>query len=37
MKAMIPRHRIEGRTSQDVANDLKMVFEAFVNKEEEEK
>ncbi len=37
IKAMIPRHRIEGRTSQDVANDLKMVFEAFVNKEEEEK
>jgi putative YphP/YqiW family bacilliredoxin len=37
IKAMIPRHRIEGRTSQDVANDLKMVFEAFVNKEQEEK
>ena len=34
IKAMIPRHRIEGRTSQDVASDLKMVFEAFVNKEE---
>ena len=33
IKAMIPRHRIEGRTSQDVANDLKMVFEAFVKKE----
>ena len=34
IKAMIPRHRIEGRTSHDVASDLKMVFEAFVNKEE---
>ena len=32
IKAMIPRHRIEGRTSHDVASDLKMVFEAFVNK-----
>lgn len=36
IKAMIPRHRIEGRTSEDVANDLKMVFEAF-GKEKEEK
>ncbi len=36
IKAMIPRHRIEGRTSQDVAQDLKMVFEAF-GKEEAEK
>jgi len=35
IKAMIPRHRIEGRTSNDVAADLKMVFEAFVNKEKE--
>jgi putative YphP/YqiW family bacilliredoxin len=35
IKAMIPRHRIEGRTSQDVANDLKMVFEAFSNTEKE--
>ncbi len=34
IKAMIPRHRIEGRTSQDVANDLKMVFEAFPQKAE---
>ena len=34
IKAMIPRHRIEGRTSHDVASDLKTVFEAFVNKEE---
>ena len=33
---MIPRHRIEGRTSEDVANDLKMVFEAF-GKEKDEK
>ena len=36
IKAMIPRHRIEGRTSEDVANDLKMVFEAF-GKEKDEK
>jgi putative YphP/YqiW family bacilliredoxin len=36
IKAMIPRHRIEGRTSHDVAADLKMVFEAFANKAEEE-
>ncbi len=35
IKAMIPRHRIEGRTSNDVAADLKMVFEAFANKEKE--
>lgn len=35
IKAMIPRHRIEGRTSQDVANDLKMVFDAFASKEAE--
>ncbi len=33
IKALIPRHRIEGRTSQQVADDLKMVFEAFANKE----
>jgi putative YphP/YqiW family bacilliredoxin len=36
IKAMIPRHRIEGRSSEDVANDLKMVFEAF-GKETKEK
>jgi putative YphP/YqiW family bacilliredoxin len=35
IKAMIPRHRIEGRTSHQVAEDLKMVFEAFAGKEEE--
>lgn len=29
IKAMIPRHRVEGRTAMDVASDLKMVFEAF--------
>lgn len=29
IKAMIPRHRIEGRTAQEVANDLVMVFNAF--------
>ncbi len=36
IKAMIPRHRIEGRTKQEVAEDLKMVFDAF-NKQEEAK
>lgn len=34
IKAMIPRHRIEGRTSEEVAQDLVMVFDAF--KEESE-
>lgn len=29
VKAVIPRHRIEGRTAEDVANDLKMIFDAF--------
>jgi len=33
IKAMIPRHRIEGRTREEVAQDLKMVFEAFSGKE----
>lgn len=37
IKAMIPRHRVEGRTKQQVADDLKMVFEAFNGKEAEEK
>jgi putative YphP/YqiW family bacilliredoxin len=36
IKAMIPRHRIEGRTKQEVASDLKMVFEAFGDEEEKE-
>ena len=35
IKAMIPRHRIEGRTSEDVASDLAMVFEAFGKQEEQ--
>ncbi|MEX2602244.1 MAG: BrxA/BrxB family bacilliredoxin [Balneolaceae bacterium] len=35
IKAMIPRHRIEGRTSEEVARDLLMVFDAFTGKEEE--
>jgi len=34
VKAMIPRHRIEGRTSEEVAQDLLMVFDAFADKEE---
>jgi len=29
IKAMIPRHRVEGRSAQDVADDLTMVFNAF--------
>ncbi len=29
IKAMIPRHRIEGRTAEQVAEDLKMVFEGL--------
>ncbi|MEX0681686.1 MAG: BrxA/BrxB family bacilliredoxin [Balneolales bacterium] len=29
IKAMIPRHRIEGRTAQEVADDLVMVFDTF--------
>lgn len=33
IKAMIPRHRIEGRTSGEVARDLLMVFDAFADKE----
>ncbi len=36
IKAMVPRHRIEGRTSEEVANDLLMVFDAFADKEEAE-
>ncbi|HLR25709.1 MAG TPA: BrxA/BrxB family bacilliredoxin [Fodinibius sp.] len=35
IKAMIPRHRIEGRTKAEVAEDLKMVFNAFNGEEEE--
>lgn len=34
IKAMIPRHRIEGRTKVDIADDLKMVFQAFSGEEE---
>ncbi len=37
IKAMIPRHRIEGRTKDEVAQDLLMVFDAFINQEEEKK
>jgi putative YphP/YqiW family bacilliredoxin len=29
IKAMVPRHRIEGRTKEEVAQDLLMVFNAF--------
>ncbi len=34
IKAMIPRHRIEGRTREEVAQDLLMVFDAFSKQEE---
>lgn len=34
IKAMIPRHRIEGRTKDEIADDLKMVFRAFNGEEE---
>ncbi len=33
VKAMVPRHRIEGRTRDEVADDLLMVFDAFADKE----
>ena len=33
VKAMVPRHRIEGRTRDEVAEDLLMVFDAFVEKQ----
>lgn len=36
IKAMIPRHRIEGRNAQQVAEDLTMVFNAFIGKKEGE-
>ena len=35
IKGMIPRHRIEGRTKMDIAQDLKMVFESFAEEEPE--
>ena len=37
IKAMIPRHRIEGRTKDEVAQDLLMVFDAFIDQEKEKK
>ncbi len=33
IKALVPRHRIEGRSKQEVAEDLEMVFEAFDGEE----
>lgn len=36
VKAMVPRHRIEGRTREEVAEDLLMVFDAFVEKAADE-
>lgn len=35
IKAMIPRHRIEGRTREEVAQDLLMVFDAFAGEKTE--
>ncbi len=35
IKAMIPRHRIEGRTKDEIADDLKMVFESFAEEAKE--
>ncbi len=32
IKAMVPRHRVEGRSAQEVADDLTMVFDAFCEK-----
>jgi putative YphP/YqiW family bacilliredoxin len=29
IKAMIPRHRVEGRSAKEVADDLVMIFNAF--------
>lgn len=37
IKAMIPRHRIEGRTREEISEDLLMIFDAFVEKEGAEK
>jgi putative YphP/YqiW family bacilliredoxin len=37
VKAMVPRHRIEGRTRDEVSEDLLMVFDAFVEKSAEDK
>ena len=31
IKAMIPRHRIEGRTAQEVSDDIVMIFDTFCN------
>lgn len=36
IEAMIPRHRIEGRSAHDVASDLQMVFNAFCGEKQEE-
>lgn len=35
IKAMIPRHRIEGRTKDEIADDLQMVFESFAEEAKE--
>ncbi|MFH5833540.1 BrxA/BrxB family bacilliredoxin [Halalkalibaculum sp. DA3122] len=35
IKAMIPRHRIEGRTKEEISKDLKMVFESFAEEAKE--
>ncbi|MDX1639601.1 MAG: BrxA/BrxB family bacilliredoxin [Balneolaceae bacterium] len=35
IKAMIPRHRIEGRTKVEIAEDLKLVFQSFAEEARE--
>ncbi|MFW6347245.1 MAG: BrxA/BrxB family bacilliredoxin [Cyclonatronaceae bacterium] len=35
IKAMIPRHRVEGRSAREVADDLTMVFNAFCEEKQE--
>lgn len=35
IKAMVPRHRVEGRSAQEVADDLTMVFNAFCEEKQE--
>lgn len=37
IKGMIPRHRIEGRTKEEIAQDLLMIFDAFREEEQAEK
>lgn len=36
IKAMIPRHRIEGRTKKEIADDLKKLFQSFAEEQPQE-